>query len=135
MNTKGKGTLTVYGLGSRITDTDQQTDLDNHRISLSVTDGAGRRAHLEASLIQYYGPEITDWHPYGLTGMVVDAHYGRDTASWIHRFRPVPIPGGRGRRKNSPSSLFPYNRAGLLEMVNREFGTHFDKVRLVPAYK
>ena len=137
MNNTGKGTLTVYGMGCKITDTDpdQSTDLDNHRISLAITDRAGRRVHLDASLVHYFGPEITEWHPYGLTGMVMDDHYGNDPSDRIPQFRPVPIPLGRGRRKASRSSLFPYSKAGLLEMVNREFGTHFDAVRLVPAYE
>lgn len=137
MNSKGNGTLTVRGLGSDIgyPEDGHPTDLDNHRISLAIIDQDGRHVYLEAVLIRNHGHEITESHPYGLTGMVTDAHYGNSPSNRIPQFRPVPIPLGRGRREASRSSLFPYSKAGLLEMVNREFGTHFNMVRLVPAYE
>ena len=134
-NTAGQGTLTIYGMGSSLSETEPglDTDLDNCRISLFIADTrAGRTAHIDASLVGYHGTRITRWHPYPLTGMVTDSWYGSETSRPIPAFEAVPL-DSKGLKTASPASLFPYNQTGLLAMINKEFNACYDAIRMIPA--
>lgn len=134
-NSAGQGTLTIYGMGSSLSETDPglNTDLDNCRISVSIADTRkGRTAHIDASLVGYHGARITRWHPYPLTGMVTASWYGSETSRPIPAFKAVPL-DSKGLKTASPASLFPYNQAGLLAMINEEFNASYDAIRMIPA--
>lgn len=136
-NSAGQGTLTVYGTGSSLSETEPglDTDLDNRRISVSITDTReGRTAHIDASLVGCHGARITRWHPYPLTGMVTDSWYDNDTCRPIPAFKAVPL-DSKGLKTASPASLFPYNKAGLLAMINKEFATSYDTIRMIPVWE
>ena len=134
-NSAGHGTLTIYGMGSSLSETEPglSTDLDNCRISVSITVVYwGRTAHIDASLVGYHGTRITRWHPYPLTGMVTDSWYGSETSRPIPAFKAVPL-DSKGLKTASPASLFPYNKAGLLAMINEEFNACYNAIRMIPA--